>query len=70
MLKAAAIRTVSWISRSVAPSARARAMCSSRTLRPLSCTRPAIASSALSFAEMGAVSGDRVAWPTTASSPR
>ena len=49
--------TVSWISTSVAPSARARAMSVSRTSRPLRCTRAAIASSAFIFGETGALFG-------------
>jgi hypothetical protein len=59
MQKAAAIRTVSWTSRSLAPAARAWATSSAVTSRPLRWTAAAIASRALSLAETGA-------WPASA----
>jgi hypothetical protein len=59
MAKAAAIRTVSCISRSVAPAVRAWATRSAVTSRPLRWTAAAIASRALSLADTGA-------WPASA----
>ena len=57
MQNAAAIRTVSWISSSVAPWPRAPSTSSVVTLRPLSATAPAIRSSEASFGVIGAWSG-------------
>ena len=69
MQKAAAIRTVSWISRSVAPVARAWATRSAVTSRPLRCTAAAIASSAFSLADTGAWSASARTCSTSAIPP-
>ena len=56
MQNAAAMSTASWISVSQAPAARAAATSDAVTCLPLCCTFAAIASRALSFGEMGALS--------------
>jgi hypothetical protein len=69
MQKAAAIRTVSWISRSVAPVARAWAIRSAVTSLPLRCTAAAIASSAFSLAGTEAWSASARTCSTSAIPP-
>src|SRR5208283_6192737 len=69
MQKTAAISTVSWISRSVAPAARASATCSAVTLSPLCCTAAAIASNVFSLADTGAVSASARTCSTSAMPP-
>jgi hypothetical protein len=54
MQNMAAISTVSWISRSVAPAARAAATSCAVTASPLRVTAAAISSRAFSFADTGA----------------
>ncbi len=69
MQKVAAIRTVSWISRSVAPAARASAICSVVTLSPLCCTAAAIASKVFSLADTGALPASARTCSTSAMPP-
>ena len=69
MQNAAAISTVSWISTSVAPAARAFATASAVTIRPLTCTRPAILSSARILPETGAVPASASVCRTAAAPP-
>jgi hypothetical protein len=69
MQKAAAIRTVSWSSRSVAPAVRASATSSVVTSRPLRWTAAAIASRAFTLADTGAWSASARTCSTSAMPP-
>src|SRR5271169_5591163 len=69
MQKVAAIRTVSWISRSVAPAARASAICSVVTLSPLCWTAAAIANKVFSLADTGALLASARTCSTSAMPP-
>ena len=69
MQNAAAIKTVSWISTSVAPAARAPATCSAVTACPLCATAEAIVSKAFSLADTGAPAGSARTCSTSAIPP-
>jgi len=69
MQNTAAISTVSWISRSVAPAARAWATSSAVTWSPPCCTAAAIASKLFSWARTGALLASERTCSTTAMPP-
>jgi hypothetical protein len=69
MQKVAAISTVSWISRSVAPAPRARATAASETSLPSTRTSEAISSSARIFPDTGASPAGPPSAASTCSAP-